>query len=230
MQQEGWVDAIPDSFIQLPSDGAGKKLRSFDRGTPGHDQYVIPTDPRIVTFRGRGATLRIPGRAGTTGQKIAAIHNATGSTVLVNVNRISVDLAVTAAKAVTVLPPLIRIDRFTVVPTGGTALPKVSFDTASTSNSMVMAYQDASADGVSSTLALAVTIPASSILTEEFAPQLITAAGYEPADRLTFFEGDPDIVLRALEGVVVELVYVLATQNPITDMWVVQIDWEEYTV
>ena len=220
---------MPDSFIQLPSDGSGKKLRSFDRGTPGHDQYVVPVDPRVITFLGRGATFRIPGRAGTTGQKIAALHNATGSTVLVNVNRVSVDLAMTAAKAVTVLPPIIRIHRFTAVPTGGTATPKVPMDTALTSNASVTAWQDASADGTSSATALTVTIPASQILTEEFSPRLITAAGYEPADRLTFFEGSPDLVLRALEGVVVELVYNLATMNPITDMWIVQIDWDEYT-
>ncbi len=219
---------MPDSFIQLPSDGAGKKLRSFDRGTPGHDQYVIPVDPRIVTFEGRGASFRMPGRAGTTGQKIAALHNATGSTVLVNVNRIMVDLAMTAAKAVTVLPPIIRIHRFTAVPTGGTAMPKVPLDTALTSNASVTAWQDASADGTSSASALAVTIPASQILTEEFAPRLITAAGYEPGDRMIFFAGEPDITLRALEGIVVELVYNLATMNPITDMWTVQLDWDEY--
>ncbi|MDQ3223977.1 MAG: hypothetical protein M3Q75_10985 [Gemmatimonadota bacterium] len=150
--------------------------------------------------------------------------------MLVNVNRVSVDLAMTAAKAVTVLPPIIRIHRFTAVPTNGTATPKVGLDTALTSNASVTAWQDAQSDGTSSASALTVTIPASQILTEEFAPRLITAAGYEPADRITFFDGDPDITLRALEGVVVELVYVLATQNPITDMWIVQLDWEEYTV
>ncbi len=221
---------MPDSSVVLPVDGAGKALRTFNRSANLHDQYVIPVDPRIVTYRGRTSTFRMPGRAGTTGQKIAALHNATGSTVLVNINRISVDLAMTVVKAVTVLPPIIRIHRFTAVPTGGTAIPKVALDTAQTSNASVTAWQDASADGTSSATALTVTIAASQILTEEFAPRLITAAGYEPADRITFFEGDPDITLRALEGVVVELVYNLATMNPITDMWIVQIDFEEFTV
>ena len=31
---------MPDGFIQLPTDSTGKKLRTFDRGTAGHDQYV----------------------------------------------------------------------------------------------------------------------------------------------------------------------------------------------
>lgn len=186
-------------------------------------------DGRTITFDGRGATFRTPGRAGTTGQKIAALHNATGSTVLVNLNRINVDLAQTVIKAVTVLPPIIRVHRFTALPTGGTALPKVAMDTALASNASVTAWQDASADGTSSASALAVTISASNILTEEFAPRLITAAGYEMADRMGFFEGGPDVTLRPLEGVVVELAYTLATQNPTTDMWIVQIDWDEFT-
>ncbi len=220
---------MPDSSVTLPPDSTGKVLRTFNRSTNLHDQYVVPVDPRVISFKGRSSTFRIPGRAGTAGQKIAALHNATGSTVLVNVNRVSVDLAMTVVKAVTVLPPIIRIHRFTAVPTGGTTTPKVTNDTALTSNASVTAWQDASADGTSGT-ALAVTIPASQILASEYAPRLITAAGYEMADRIKFFEGEPDITLRALEGIVVELVYVLATQNPITDMWIVQIDFDEFTV
>ncbi len=221
---------MPDGCIQLPADSTGKKLRSFDRGTAGHDQYVVPVDPRVISFGGRGSTFRIPGRAGTAGQKISALHNATGSTVLVNVNRISVDLAMTVVKAVTVLPPIIRIHRISsTAPTGGSTLPKVALDTALATNTAVGIGQDASADGTSSGTALAHTITASNILTEEFAPRLITAAGYEPADRITFFDGDPDVVLREGQGVVVELAYTLATQNPITDMWIVQLDWTEFT-
>ena len=221
---------MPDSFIQLPADSTGKSLRTFNRGTAGHDQYVVPVDPRNVTFRGRGATWRIPGRAGTVGQKLAAIHNATGSTVLLNLNRLSVDVSTTVVKAVTVLPPIIRLHRFTAVPTNGTVTAKVGLDTALGTNASVTAWQDASADGTSSAAALTVTIPVNQILTEEFAPRLITAAGYEPADRLTFLEGSPDVMIRAGEGIVVELAYNLATMNPITDFWIVQIDWDEFTV
>ena len=31
---------MADGFVQLPADGSGKKLRTRDRGTAGHDQYV----------------------------------------------------------------------------------------------------------------------------------------------------------------------------------------------
>lgn len=186
---------------------------------------VVDNPEAGATFRGRVQTFRTPGIAGTTGQKIFALHNATGSTKVVRVNQITVDLAVTVVKAVTVLPPLIRMHRFTAVPTGGTALTKVAKDTALSSNASVTAWGNTASDGGAST-ALTVTIPAGSLLSQEFAPRMITAAGYEMADRLEFLV-DKAIVLRALEGIVVNLDYTLATQNPTTDMWIVGCDWYE---
>jgi hypothetical protein len=190
-----------------------------------HFQKVIPTKEPNASFRGRAQTFRIPGLAGTTGQKLFAIHNATGSTKIVHINQLTVDLAVTVIKAVTVLPPIIRLHRFTAIPTGGASVPKVAKDTGLTSDTAVTVWQGASADGTGA--ALSVTIPASSMLTQEYAPRLITAVGYEPFDRAVFLE-DQDIVLRALEGVVVNLDYTLATQNPATDMWIVGCDWFEH--
>jgi hypothetical protein len=189
-------------------------------------QEFIPTLEPHASFRGRVQTFRTPGRAGTTGQKIFALHNATGSTKVVHINQIAVDLVCTVIKAVTVLPPVIRIHRFTAIPTNGTTLTKTQKDTALSSNASITAWGDASADGTNSGTALTVTIPAGSMLTQEFAPRLITAAGYEMFDRTEMLVGY-DIVLRALEGIVVNLDYVLATQNPTTDMWVVGCDWFE---
>ena len=192
------------------------------------NQILPVTDGKELnaTFRGRAQSFRTPGRAGTTGQKIFALHNATGSTKVVYLNQVTVDLMQTVVKAVTVAPPIIRIHRVTVLPTNGTALTKVSKDTALTSSASVTAFGDASADGTSSATTLTATIPANSILTQEFAPRLITAAGYEMFDRTEMLVNQ-QIVLRALEGVVVNLDYVLATQNPTTDMWIVGCDWWE---
>lgn len=181
----------------------------------------------VPTFSGRCGTFRMPGLAGTAGQKIFAIHNATGSTKIVKVNQIAVDLYVTVVKAVTVAPPIIRLHRVTVLPTGGTAGSKVSKDTSLTTNASVTLFQHASADGTGGT-AITATIPAGSIITQEMAPRLITAAGYEMADRITFLDTSEGVVLRALEGIVVNLDYTLATQNPVTDMWTVTADWDEY--
>jgi hypothetical protein len=177
-------------------------------------------------FRARACTFRTPGRAGTAGQKIFALHNASGSTRIVHINQLTVDLYQTVVKAITVPPPIIRVHRFTALPTNGTALSKVTKDSSLSANASVTAWGDASADGTGSAQALTVTIPAGNMLTEEFAPRYVTAVGYEMFDRAELLDGR-DIVLRAGEGIVVNLDYTAATQNPVTDMWMATCDWYE---
>lgn len=196
-------------------------------------QFPLPVDAdsrRTVSFKGRASTFRIPGRAGTAGQKLFSIHNATGSTVLVDVEKMKIDLVATVVKAVTVLPPTVRLYKVTVLPTNGAAVTKVARDSALSSNAALTILQDASADGTSSATALTATLPAGAVVEGEFAQRLITAAGYEVGDAIQFLkETDELITLRALEGLVVMLDYTLATQNPITDMWIVTAKWTEYT-
>lgn len=218
---------------------SGVEARGYRRGTvstDSWDQYVVPVRDRIVSFAGRVSTFITPGRA-AVGQKILALHNATGSTVTICVNRIIVDMLQTAAagKAPTVIVPLIRIHRFTAVPTNGTALTKVPMDSTQSSNASVTAWGDASADGTLSGTTLTVTIPAGSCLHQQYAPRILvvgTSAStfYEPVDTAMFFEGEPDITLRALEGICVFLDQaVVTTGNPATDRWIATVDFEEYT-
>jgi hypothetical protein len=201
-------------------------------------QRVEPVEATpIVTFKGRTGTFRIPGRAGTTGQNLLALHNATGSSVLVDVEKVMIDLAQTAAAGVapTVAPPILRAARFTALPTGGTAPVKVPEDTSMASNASLTLWQDAQTDGVIATTALAVTVnPANSFLVQEFAPRILvvgTSAStfYEPFDRTVFFEDESvAITLRPLEGLLVRAEYTLATQNPTTNVWTVTARWTEY--
>jgi|GEM_PF-2786900 len=199
---------------------------SSDPVTRANPLPVI-TGPILLSLQ-TANTFRIPGRAGTTGQKILSLHNATGSTVVVRISKVVVDSVETVVKAVTVLPPVIRMYKVTVLPTNGTAVTKVSKDSGlSASSASVTVLQDASADGTNSTTALTATLPAGAVITGEFAPRLITAAGYEMFDRTEFLSDGEIVVLRALEGIVLMLDYVLATQNPVTDMWVAGIKWTE---
>jgi hypothetical protein len=194
-------------------------------------QRVSPIDERQITYRGRVATFRTPGRAGAAGQKIWAIHNASGSKVLVDVEKVKVDKTHTVIMAVTQLPPLVRLWKFTAVPTNGTAGTKVPEDSALASNASVTTWQDASGEGASSGTALTITLPANMIMEEEFAPRLITAAGYEPRDVVVFLEDEAAVVtLRPLEGLAMFLDYTVAAANPITDMWSVSARWTEYTL
>jgi hypothetical protein len=184
---------------------------------------------RLVTYNGHTATFRTPGRAGTTGQKIFSIHNATGSSTVVCVNELMVHMTATVIKAVTVLPPMISLYRVTVLPTNGTAGVKTPEDTAQSSNASVTILQDASADGTSSGTALTATLTTSAV-DRLFANRMITAAGFDLCMPFRFIaDGKNEIVLRPLEGLVVMLDYTLATQNPVTDMWAVSCDWVEYT-
>lgn len=196
-------------------------------------QRVEPVDAgHQVSYMGRTGTFRTPGRAGTTGQKLFALHNATGSTVNADLEKVDIDVVATVIKAVTVLPPVIKAVRFTAVPTNGTALAKVPEDTSLSSNAALTAWGDASADGTLSATALTIAAIANGAtpMVQEFAPRLITAAGYEMFDKTTFFSDESvAVTLRPLEGVAIFLDYVLATQNVATDMYTVSARWTEYT-
>lgn len=218
---------MPDTNVAITS-GAGTNIDTFT--TPDGDHRQVMMLGNHGGYTGRAATFRIPGRAGTTGQKLMSIHNATGSSVVAEIQKIWVDWEATVIKAVTVLPPVIRLYKVTVLPTNGTALTKVSKDSGGTATSgSLTLLQDASADGTNSASALTATLPAGSVLASAFAPRLITGAGYEMIDRVEFLSGqDESVVLRPLEGVVVMLDYTLATQNPVTDMWLAGVHWEEY--
>lgn len=198
-------------------------IATKDVGGVKYQEFIETPEPH-ATFRGRVATFRTPGRAGTAGQKIFALHNATGSAKVVHLNQLTVDCLQTAVIAVTVLPPIIRVYRFTAVPTNGTVLTKVAKDTNLSSNASVTAWGDASADGTGSGTALSVTL--GSAVTQEFAPRLITAAGYEMFDRTEMLDGF-DVVLRPLEGICIMLDYTVATANPTTTFWVATADWYE---
>lgn len=210
---------------------SGVEVRGYRRGTlssDSWDQYVIPTTDRIVSYRGRASTFITPGRAAIQ-QRLFAIHNATASAVLVDVSRISVDVLIGAVKAVTVLSPAIRLQRFTAVPTNGTTLVKTPLDTLQSSNAALTIWGDASADGTGSATTLTVTVPAASALRQLYGPRVFTAVGYEPTDSAEFVETEV-VTLRALEGIVVTLdAATVTTGNPATDRWVATCDWTEYT-
>jgi hypothetical protein len=199
-------------------------------GVNSGDVSLTNPFPVIITesplFKGRAATFRTPGRAGTAGQNIMAIHNATGSPVVVTVTKVVIDIYQTVVKAITVPPPNIRIWKVTVLPTNGTALAKTKIGGTSTSNASVTVFGDASADGTGSASTLTTTRPAGAFIAQRYASRNITAAGYEMIDGIEFLD-DSEVVLNALEGLVVFLDYTVATMNPVTDMWTAYMEWDE---
>jgi hypothetical protein len=200
------------------------------RDTSGAFPLPVTLDgDKLGSYQGRTSSFRIPGRAGTTGQKIFSIYNTTGSGLLVQLNEVHVHTTSTVIKAVTVLPPVVRLYRVTAAPTNGTAAVKSPKDSAQSSSASVAVLFDASADGTNSATALTATLT-TSVITQQFAGRMITAAGFDVTLKMGLLDGpDEYVLLREGEGVVAMLDYVLATQNPVTDMWIVSADWTEFT-
>jgi hypothetical protein len=180
-------------------------------------------------YRGRVGTFRTPGRAAASGQKVLSIYNSTGSAVTVTVNKIFIDMLQTVVKAVTVSAPAIRAWKIAAAPTNGTVLTKNQIGgTTTASSSAVDVRGDSSADNTLSATTLTATLPAGAILTQEYAPRMITGAGYEMADRIEFFgESIGGITLKAGEGIALFIDSTSSTSNPATDIWLAGLDWSE---
>lgn len=195
-------------------------------------QFPMPVDTdskRTVTFYGRNSTFRMPGRAAVS-HKLWGIWNAVGSGIIVDLEQLQVDVGATVVMAVTQLPPSMRLYRITSIPTNGTAGSKVARDTALSSSSSVSLFQDASADGTASTTALTATIAASGLVSQAYAPRLITAAGYEMIDTFVFLQGyEQRLTLRPGEGAVLSLESTATAGDVATNIWTVDSKWTEYT-
>jgi len=241
----GWKIRVEGEVMLVTAGGSGTSL-TVTRGQDGtaavaHTAGVVAARvvavqrvenvfaSKQITYVGRVSTFATLGRAGTAGQKIFALHNATGSAVLVDVQKISCDVMQTAAKVVE--PAKVRLWKFTAVPTNGTAITKVPEDSSLTSSTAVTLWQDSSADNTGSATTLTITLPAATILDEEWAARALTLVGYEQYDKSQFLVDEDDVVtLHPLEGVAIFLDYTVATANPITDKWLVTCRWIEYTL
>lgn len=207
---------------------SGVEARGYRRGgltTDSWDQYVVPVKDRIESFVGRSSTFRIPGIAGTTGQRLFSMFNAAASPVIVDLETVAFDVYQTAARVVE--PPIARLYRVTAAPTGGSALPKVAMDTSLTSSASVALLQGATAEKTAS--AITATLAAANLMTQEPVARALTLVGYEQYDRTEFINDARPVVLRAGEGVALALDYTVATSNPVTDMYTVTVRWVEYT-
>lgn len=213
---------------KLPATLGQKAMAASMSVVLASDQPTVPVSMAAAAaiFKGRACTFRTPGRAGTAGQKILAIYHATGSGRVVKVLRVFVDLYQTVVKAITVPPPNIRLWKFTAAHSNGSALTKNKVGGSGASHANVTVSGDASADGTGSTTTLTVTLPAGTFVSQEFAPRFVTAAGYEMADRIQWLE-DSEIELAANEGLCLFLDYLVATMNPVTDMWIAGVEWSE---
>jgi hypothetical protein len=191
------------------------------------EQYVIPISERVASFKGIVTSFRTLGNAASP-QNLFSIENAAGSTVLLAIRRMSIQMDATVAN--TSVACSFKTSRPTAVPTGGTTLSKVSFDSTQSSSSSVVARGATASDGGAAT---AITATAGSIGWSQFAMRLHTGAGQVTMDDQslvpTLCEDDP-IILRAGEALLVQVTNATAANNLATNHYIVNAMFEEFTL
>lgn len=223
---------MTESYVQLPVDGAGKLLRSRQRAVGANtvqEQYVIPTVDRVVTNTGLVTTFRTLGAAATI-QNLFSIENASGSTILVGVRRLAVQVDATAV--LTAVMPQVKTFRISAgVAAGGTTLTAVKSDTTQTASVSVVCRGATSSDGGAAT-AITGTLDTPAVW-QQYAMRMFTAVGQvlAPDNSLipSLCETNP-LVLQANQALVVQVVAAVTTSNPATNHWFVQCVFDEYTL
>ncbi|MCA1571155.1 MAG: hypothetical protein LC798_12730 [Chloroflexi bacterium] len=200
--------------------------RTVDGGTYA-EQYVIPISERVASFKGMCSSFRTLGNAATP-QNLFSIENAAGSTVLLAVRRLSVQMDSTAA--LTAVATQFKTSRPSALPTVGTALGKVAFDSALTSSASVVARGATASDAGAAT---AITATAGGTGWHQFAMRMHTLVGQVLMDDESLVpslaEDDP-IILRAGESLLVQIVQATAANNKSSDHYVVNCMFEEFSL
>lgn len=178
-----------------------------------------------LTFQGTATSFRILGTAATP-HNLFSIENTTGSAVTVKIRRIAVQLDATAV--LTSVMPLVKSSRV-AVPSGGTTMNKVAFDTSlSSAANVIIRAANASDGGVAS----AITATAGDTLWQQYCMRLHTAVGQvlAPDNSMipTLCDTSP-IVLAADQALLIQVVSSAGSSNPATNHWFAQVMWEEYT-
>lgn len=189
-------------------------------------QRVSPVLERLTTFQGLVAGFRTLGTAAVP-QNLFTIENGAGSTVLLAVKKLTVEMDATAA-LLTVAPEFLTT-RSTALPTGGTAMTKTGgYDTTLTSNASVIIRSGTASDGGAAT---AITATAGGTrLYHQFQMRVATQVGQVLPDDwncIPYQCYDDPIILRASEALLVQVIGTAAS-NAATNHYVPKVVFEEY--
>ncbi len=188
-------------------------------------QNVVSVSNRVVSAQINASAFRTLGAAALL-QNVFSIENAVGSTVLVAVRRMAVQLDATAVLAA--VAPSVKVSRITTLPTGGTVLGKVPADTAQPSNASVVVRGATATDGGAAT---AIVATAGVAFWTQLTMRIHTLVGQVVMEDESVIPGlsenDP-IILRAGEALLVQVIASATTSNPATNHWVVNTVFEEY--
>lgn len=113
---------MPDGFVQVPPDGAGKKFHTRDRGALGHDQYM-------AIAGGESWCVYADAVAFAQNKHHLTIFNATGSGKVVRVKKLFAYNLQTAAIA----GVIVRFDiKRVTAASAGTTIAPVTMDSSNT--------------------------------------------------------------------------------------------------
>lgn len=208
--------------------GAGvADVRARERTVGGNvvdEQYVIPVreyvDGYVRSYAGMWSSFRTVGLA-SANHNLFTIFNKTGSTKLLAVRRLTIQIEDTGV--LLTVAPTVQASRITTLPTGGTVLTAVPFDTALTHDTNCEAMGATASDGGAATT---ITSTAGTRAWGQFKMRAATAVSQflYPDEPLipTLCDDDP-IILRALEGINVQMVQASVT----TALYIVNCMFEE---
>ena len=170
-------------------------------------------------------TFRSPGTALMT-QNLFTLENTTGSARIVKIRRLSVQVDPTAS--LTTFMPLVKTSRTTAIPSGGTILTKAVFDTAGVASvANVVARGCNSSDGGGASVITAIPY---TVAWQQYCQRQYSTAGQALGvdnDILSEIVVNYDLLLRANEAIVVQVVSPAPISNPTTNNYVVNCVWEE---
>lgn len=215
----------PVGYVQLPADSTGKKLRTYDKGPAGHDQYVVPTSDRTVAglyYVHTGAHVVQAAADASTG--LAGrwwLLNPVGSSVLMALERVHFMSQLGSALATPTSPRLV-LERFAFTGTASGASVTAAKRQAT----------DATATGTLRTAATGLTITGSAVgaAVISFLPCAgATAAGYSaPGESLWYPDEENQVILAAGEGFICRQADAGTTSD--TRRFVTNLSWSEFTM
>lgn len=206
------------------------RSRTIGGGTK-HEQYVIPVSDRVIAGEWVSSSFRIPARA-LAAQTLAAVFVGASSAQFLVIRDILVDQETIAIK--TVINPLLKVQKTSVVHTNGTAGTKNLTDSNDATDANITVAFDASADGTNSASALTNGTLTGAAFQPRYATRMHTAVGISisGSDPLQHMRGLPEnkpMVLRPSQGLVLQMSAAAALVAGDWH-WAVTIIGEEFTL
>lgn len=231
-QAEGRTSAGAAGFenpLLMGGNDAGGVKRARLVSIIGTARVAALNEHRDTPARFTVGTFRTLGNAASP-QNIFTLHAPnSGQSTAICVKRIVI--AVTYTAVLTAVDCEVRWGRTTALPTGGTALTPVNYDTTRTVSANVIPLGATASDGGGAT---AITATIANKAGGMFIGRMHTLVGQTNPGGIEIYRSVEDasaeaMILRPNEGLVIQIVNPTAGNNPTTNHYIVTVEGEEFT-